>query len=498
MQSITKARNWSNRIKQASHTTNSKVPKLFRPPFGGAQYFGQAYRWEQVLHYKFWVFVAIKAWIREIAGGESPNIGKLVTKENQQGKAIKKRWGIHKALGGPKEHQEFEPYSDNHPLIRLFANPNGPDVAYDLWAYTVLFKLLTGSAHWYVIKNRLNTPVELWVIPTHWMRLETDKEGLPDCYTVQNPWGRADKIPFDDVISFYDHSPLNRYEGSAVSQAINEWLDAYESSVRARLAQYKNGAIPSYHVSLGESYDPDEAFLERYYAKWLSRFQGENNTGRPVITGGDIEIKPLGISPIDMGYTDAENSARDNTLCAFGVPKAVVGLTENMTYGSVKAERAAFREYAINPDLLYISQVVTEKLIKPIDPEGSFWWDKRTDDPDQMLKEIESRRAGGTITPNEERSLLGAEAYPHGGDDPLVNGVEMPWVTGKPKDNLEDENIDLAFKRALNVDNGSAGGYLVGEEVKEGREEQEGRGEQEGKEYRWDRCGQGVAGEPNT
>lgn len=465
MNVIAKARAWSAQVGKAPRGVTSNAPKLFRPPYGGAQYFGQAYRWEQVLHYKFWVFVAIKAWIREIAGGEPPNIGKIIPKQSQ-GKTVKKGWG------GPREHQEFQPYEDGHPLVRLFDNPNGPDVAYDLWAYTTLFKLLTGSAHWYVIKNSWGTPVELWVIPTHWMRLATDKEGLPLGYEVQNPWGRVEHIPYENVISFYDHSPLNRYEGSSISQAINEWIDAYESSLRARLAQYKNGAIPSYHVSLGESYDPDEAFLERYYAKWLSRFQGEDNTGRPLITGGDIEVKSLGITPVDMGYTDAENSARDNTLAAFGVPKAVIGLTENMTYGSVKAERAAFREYAVNPDLTYISQVITEKLIKPLDPQGIFWWDKRTDDPEQMFKEIESRRAGGSITPNEERSMFGAEAYPHGGDDPLINGVEMPWVTGKAKDNLEDENIDLAFKRALNLEqppvnsslgesSGGRGGYLV-------------------------------------
>ena len=37
-----------------------------RPSIGGSGYFGQGYRWEQVLHYKYWIYVAIKAIMDEV------------------------------------------------------------------------------------------------------------------------------------------------------------------------------------------------------------------------------------------------------------------------------------------------------------------------------------------------------------------------------------------------------------------------------------------------
>ena len=45
------------------------IPRMFNPPPSGQGFTGNAYRWQQVLAYKDWVFVAVQAWMREIAGG---------------------------------------------------------------------------------------------------------------------------------------------------------------------------------------------------------------------------------------------------------------------------------------------------------------------------------------------------------------------------------------------------------------------------------------------
>lgn len=425
---------------------STKVPAIMRPPSGGSAYYGQAYHWEQVLHYKYWSFVAIRAIIREVAGGAPPQLGRIVRRDESKKRFAKRinkslfTGGVRKSLGGPREHEEFEPYEHDHPLVKLFNNPNGPDVAYDLWAWHTLFKALTGVAHWWVIKNGFGCPCEIWVIPTHWVRMQQDKDGQPGDYFVQSPWGYACTIPFEDVVSFYDHSPLNRYEGVAVSQAISEWIDMAESQTRMQLAVFKNGALPAFHVQLGDAYaDPDEAFLSRFYSKWFARFQGENNSGKPLITGADVEIKGItGHNPAEALQSSiaSEEFIRDRTLAAFGVPKGVIGL-EPAQDTSAYAPQRQFCRFTINPELHYIGQVITEKIVKPVDEHGVCFWDDRVvDDPEQVLAEIASRRAGASITPNEERAIFGAESYPHGGDDPILAGSPVPWVTGDKEDAL--------------------------------------------------------------
>lgn len=481
-------------IEKARSKYAMQTPRVFAPPFGGSAYFGQPYRWEQVTHFKHWAFVAIRVWMKTVAGGPAPNIGRIFREE--QGKGRKR---VTKGLGGPSPHERFEACEYDDPMRRVFRNPNGPDVGYDLWAWHYLYLKLTGESSWYVLRNGFGVPVELWVIPTHWKRLDAGRHGLPSAYIVQSPWGPVQRIPFDDVVTFYEHSPLNRWEGYAVNQAVGEWIDTYESSIRSKLAQYKNGAIPAFHVQLGESYgDPDARMLERYRQKWMTRFQGENRTGNPLFTGADVDVKPLGITPVDMNYEATEDRYCTLTLAAYDVPKVMVGLVDSMTYGSVAAARELFYSGSVNPDLKRNGEVISEKIVRPTphyDNAVCFWDEQHAGDPELDLRIEESMMRDGTMTPNQRRTRRGMEPYEHGGDDPLINGQPMSWATGERDKALDDaflqaaadrgkdalttkegetsdadkleqsaalqDRVTLRYRRAMGAASGGAGGYLT-------------------------------------
>ena len=456
------------------------VPRVMNVPVGGASYFGQSYRWEEVSHLKFWVGVAIRCWQKEVAGGEAPKLGYLSPKEEAEKKTIAKckslGWGeratrleLHnkacqqrlirnrsynprnKALGGPQEHEEFTAWEYDHAIVNLLRVPNNLDCAGDLWGYSTLFYLLTGELYWWVIRNEWGVPVEIWVIPSHWIvRTTTDRNGMPESVLVQNPWGTMQVIPYDDVLPFYDLSPLNRYEGWSIGQMISEWIDAYETMLRSRLAQNINGGIPAFHVSLSDEYvDPDEAMLNRYYAKWFARFQGPDNAGKPLITGPGVEVKALSISPVDMDYVNTENQFRDMILAAYGVPKTVIGMSESMTYGSVLASQQQFCRFSINPFLGTMGQRITHGLIRrtpECDMGVCFWDDRVLDDPEQVRAEQKHMFDMAMLSPNEGRNQLGKEPWPFGGDDPWMNQVQFPWQTGQKSG--DDADLDESMGRA--------------------------------------------------
>lgn len=457
MNAIQKARAFSTSIVSSREEPRGQTPRVFQPPLGGAAYFSQAYKWEEVTHYKGWVAACIGASIREVAGSEAPHIGRIFAREiDGKGRIKRKSWNpVKKALGGPKQHEEFEPYDDDHPIVQVFRRPNDHYVAYDLWAYHMLFKGLTGEAHWWVIRNRFRVPVEIWVIPTHWMRLETGRWGEPIQYAVQSPWGQLQYVPYEDVVSFRDHSPLNIYEGAALLQIGSEWIDSYEAQVRARLAMFKNGGAPSFHVLLGESYaDPDEAFLARFYAKWMQRFQGENNWGKPVVTGPDVEVKTLGVAPDEIPFKDGEEMGRDEICALYGTPKGVLGI-EPSTDVSAYAPQRQYVRFRINPELKYIGEIVTEKIVRatPNHEDGAFFFDDHViNDPEQQRADINMRWEKGAISPNQIRVLYGDEPWEHGGDDPVLNGAPVPWGTGK-KDQ-EGTDLDRALRAQLGRQDG--------------------------------------------
>lgn len=356
-----------------------------------------------------------------------------------------------KALGGPKEHEDFEAWDRDHPIVELFSVPNLLDCSYDLWAYTTLFYLLTGWANWWVMRNSFGVPVELWVIPTHWMRLVTGRDGMPEAYAIQSPWGTLQYAAYDDVLSFYDHSPLDRYEGYSIPLMIGDWLDAYEAMVRSRSAQNFNGAIPAFHVSLSDEYvDPDEAMLNRYYSKWFARFQGPDRAGLPLITGPGVEVKALGITPVEMDYVNMENQYRDMMLAALRVPKGVLGM-DPASDTSAWAPQNQFTRFAINPFLTLLGQRITHGLLRrtPNLDDGICFWDAHAiDDPATLRNNLQMEIANKLTTPNEARVELGREPYPFGGDNPIdvTTGQELNWATGGQQP--EHAELEASFQRA--------------------------------------------------
>jgi hypothetical protein len=417
--------------------------------------------------FRNWSFVAIGAYIRAVAGADHPQIGRVVPKDDPKKRTTRsKAWGktrhIQKTLGGPGPNHEFHEFDPDDPMVRLFHKPNPQDTAYDLWAYTVLFHQLCGYVVLWIIRDERGIPREMWPIPTHWIQLlQTNSDGSPGNYLVQSPWGQRLDIPWEQTISLTEHSPFSRWEGYAVSIAIAEWLDTYESLIRVRLAQFKNGAVPNIHVALGESYsDPDEAFLARFYAKWFSRFQGENNAGLPLITGPDIEVKPIGSIPYQL-YSQEEESIRTEVLAAFGVPQALVSGDPSVDTSAYAPARTFAR---INPMLKYYGEKFSEKVIKitPGYEDGVlFWKDQAPLDPQFELNKDQAMMDRSSMTPNEWRIKHGLEPFEFGGDDPMMNNAPVPWASGRRPE--PDEEIDQEIRRlSMGESSGGAGGYLIG------------------------------------
>ena len=107
---------------------------------------------------------------------------------------------------------EFREWPTSHPMAQLLSNTDRSKIE-----ECVAFNKFTGEAHWWVIRNDHQTPVEILTIPTHWKRLVTQKDGEP-YYAVTTPSGTVTNIPSESVVSFYEHSPLSRCEGFKYSE----------------------------------------------------------------------------------------------------------------------------------------------------------------------------------------------------------------------------------------------------------------------------------------
>ncbi len=416
-------------------------------------------RIEQVLHLKTWVFIAIRR-IWDRLARLTPNVA-FVTDQAAHGHQTKSvgDWYHRRSMAAIKPHEHIVPAGVNHPLTRLFGNPNGPDVSFDLWSELGLFLEMTGNSYLWAVPSNLGVldgtfkAASLWVLPAHWVWPRVGRDRLIEYYEVR-PWIGPGilRFPPEDVIHLRFKSPIHKIDGYSPQTAGAEWIDTGEAVNRSRFFQFKNGCFPIGNLKLGEGYaDPDDEELERIYAKFFARFQGEQNYGKPIITPPGAEYVPLTINPTEMAYTQSADQLRDWILALWGVPKEVAGIQDAGSEIAMYGPLRQFAENCLMPRLTYLGQALTEKLAHRWDKRLRVWWDDPTpDDPAQKRADLQARYAMQAVTPNEVRAEYGAAPYKLGGNNPMGTAQELPLN--------EPETLDSPMPDVGGMFGGGSGG----------------------------------------
>lgn len=297
-------------------------------------------RLEQVLHLKNWTYVAIDAIACKIAQ-MIPNMAYVHTRRipgktqkygeskigsfggtnvvDGMGHSFLTTGAYHrKALSVIKPHEELEPLPHDHLCRRLIEEPNAVDTAYDLLYEMDMFLELCGVAYLWAVPSKLGNPCELWTIPSHWVWPRTGggqyvqpdnafADRLIQYYEVR-PWGGLGsagllRFPPNEVIMIPFKSPINKLSGYSKLTAGDQWIDSEESISKSRWSQFQNQARPELWMELGEGYnDPNDARIARIEAKFMNKYQGEGNYGKPIITPPGAKLNVLSFNPTEMAY----------------------------------------------------------------------------------------------------------------------------------------------------------------------------------------------------
>lgn len=384
---------------------------------GGSMGFPGAWtadRTEQVRHYKGWTYIAIKAIAEEVAVNP-PTVAAV----RSRAEALKK--GLHvlsreerrKSLTSVQEHEDLEPIDSGHPLCKLLANPNGPDVGYSFWYETMMFLELTGNAYWWVVNNRLGVPCELWVLPSHWVWPISGNGKMIEFYEIR-PWGapgsaRAIKLDADEVVPFTYKNPLSKIDGLSPLAAAAEWIDTAESIDQSRWHSFRNGIWPGLVLELDPSVeDPSQSDIDRLYQRLESRGKGVTKVDRPIVLTPGVKANQITRSPREMDFGQGGDQMRDWVMAAHKVGKSIAGITEEVNYASMIAATANFVTRTIKPKLSYIGQVATEKLASRFDSRLVVYWNDITpDDPSQKTADLQADWSMNAVTVNEVRKARG-------------------------------------------------------------------------------------------
>lgn len=320
---------------------------------------------------------------------------------------------------------------NNHPILNILNNPNPMQSGDDFIGELVAFFLISGNAFIYNasksdnIKQIYNLkPDDVKVISDKLMPQSYEVDGLtPKRIDVDQVTGKS------FICQIKDFNPLNPWYGQSRLQAAAHSIDTFNAAQKWNYNLLKNGAKPSGVINVKgdtpltiEQYNELKENIER-------NWQGANNSNKPQILG-NLEWKPMSLSPQDMDFMNNQIMSARYIANAFGVPSQLLNIPESQTFSNYEQANLSFWQDTAIP----IANTIYAGLVRWLKHcyKGNYFLEVNEDkitalDPirKDRAERLKGLVAGGILTINEARDAMDFEPIA-GGDELYISGSQVP------------------------------------------------------------------------
>ena len=363
------------------------------------------------------------------------------------------------------------------PAALLFEDPNPVDTFSDLMYQTVQQLSITGMAlTWAPPSDTHDEPKELYSIPTAncWPLPQSPTYPHGAYRVLPYPFGMLATpvgqiasgavIPAEQISRTKNAHPYLRYDGYAVMTAIGQQIDTLEAIDQSRNSTMQQGAEQSLGLesTAANGQDLDENDIKRFRKQLEVVYAGPKNAGKIFIPPFGWKLSQISTTPKDMAWQEGWSQVLDFCLAAFGVPKAVAGLQDAVSYATLYSSLRAFCLFSLGPIVRQIARSWNKHIVRPSwGPEIGLRI-KAPEFKDETLEEtkLANDLKCGALTLKEWRRMRGYDhideewvneraiaSYspqsPTGGGD---GGKEPGPESGDPM--LEDPNVNNARPQA--------------------------------------------------
>jgi HK97 family phage portal protein len=265
--------------------------------------------------------------------------------------------------------------SGNWPSIRCWRcwRPNPRQGRAGLIETIISHLLISGDAYVEAVSVD-GEPRELHALRPDRMRVLVGPDGWPEGFehrvgadSVRFPAQAEPTPPILHLSLFHpldDHYGLSPLEPAAVAVDLHNAASAWNKALLDNACR-PSGALVYAGAEGGLSDDQVERLKEELEAQ----FAGAANAGRPLLLDGGLDWRPMALTPQEMDFLEAKNSAARDIALAFGVPPMLLGIPGDATYANYsEANRALWRQTAL-PLLSRIAQSVASWLSPAWGPE---------------------------------------------------------------------------------------------------------------------------------
>ena len=245
-----------------------------------------------------------------------------------------------------------------HPILDLLKNPNplmtGPQFLESIYHY----RLISGNAFITAIAPEDTPPQELHLLRPDRVHVVAGKGGVPMSYryTVNDKTTNYAVNPINGestILHIKNFHPTNDWYGLSPIEAAAYSIDQHNQSAAWNQSLLQNGARPSgaLIVKANEQFGGNlsEDQYSRIKTQIDEQFSGHENAGRPILLEGGLEWKEMSLTPKDMDFVEAKNSAARDIALAFGVPPQLLGIPGDNTFSNLQEARLSLWEQTVLP-----------------------------------------------------------------------------------------------------------------------------------------------------
>ena len=345
----------------------------------------------------------------------------------------------------------------DHPFLDFLDYPNPlPEYTNNaLWRLQEIYLHLKGEGYFIKERDKWGRVCELWPLPVHYV-VSTPYEGFP-CYTVRVPGtGLVLQVNVDDM---FVQKYLNPYDpswrGQGLAEAIASEVDLDKYMTEFQRNFFYNDATPGLVAVFGGNGQGGEKQADqrkRFAAEWLNNFRGRSNSHKFATVAGDVRFERLGETGKELDMVESRVRLRDAALEHFGMPREIMGITENSNRATSEAAQYDYAERVLTPKIRLREDAINEQLLPDFDRYGNLVY--RFDAIVPRNEEFDKAKAlegwnGGLLTKNEGRELLGFDAV-EGGDiykttfsDMFIRDTDDPVAVTAAAANLQFADIPV-------------------------------------------------------
>lgn len=339
----------------------------------------------------------------------------------------------------------------SHPFLDLMKKVNPYMTRQDLFEMTGIWQDMTGNCYWYIVKNNIGMPIEIWILPAYKVKILPSEVEFIEAYIYEKSAVKMIKFEPGEIVHYKMPALKDIYYGMSPLQAV---ADAYNITVNMNKmteALFANMGRPEGYWKAKEAVG-DKEF--KRIKQEIKQYRGASNAGKSPFVDSDIEFKAITTPPRELDYIEGRKTVKEEIINAFGQTMALYESSSNRA----TAEAATYLHMrdGIKPRLIRIEQKMNEKLMPMYDDKLFIAFDDPVPENQELrLKTIETHLKTGYSSPNEERQEdnIGEAEW---GEYPIMPFGMSPYQGGvlpsRTEEDLGKRVMMLVEKKLKNQD----------------------------------------------